>query len=117
VIGLYLMSSNFCRTAMESTTSLTNHDSKGLIAKTPDGNKPPPSPPPPIFILCDRCYWCATYFDNRRLPVDNNCPQCNANSSQLTSYLIASNESFTFNYNDKRGIEFEFKLGSKRSKQ
>jgi hypothetical protein len=101
---------------MESTTSLANHDSKGLIAKTPDGNKSSPSSPP-IFILCDRCYWCATYFDNRRLPLDNNCPQCNANSSQLTSYLIASNESFTFNYNDKRGIEFEFKLGSKRSKQ
>jgi hypothetical protein len=102
---------------MESTTSLTNHDSKGLIAKTPDGNKPPPSPPPPIFILCDRCYWCATYFDNRRLPLDNNCPQCYANSSQLTSFPIASNESFTVNYNDKRGVEFEFKPRSKRSRQ
>jgi hypothetical protein len=100
---------------MESTTSLTNHDSKSLIGKTPDGNKSSSSPP--IFILCDRCYWCATYFDNRRLPRDNKCLQCNANGSQLTSFPIASNESFTFNYNDKRGVEFEFKPRSKRSTQ
>ena len=97
---------------MESTTSLANRDSQSLIDKTPDCNR---SSPPPIFILCDRCYWCATYFNNRRLPMDSNCPQCNANSNQLTSFPIASNESFTFNYNDKRGIEFEFKPRSKRS--
>jgi hypothetical protein len=47
--------------------------------------------------------------------MDSNCPQCNANSNQLTSFPIALNESFTFNYNDKRGIEFEFKPRSKRS--
>jgi|SRR3954454_12821311 hypothetical protein len=99
---------------MESTTSLANRDSQSLIDKTPDCNRSSP-PPPPIFILCDRCYWCATYFNNRRLPMDSNCPQCNANSNQLTSFPIASNESFTFNYNDKRGIEFEFKPRSKRS--
>ena len=27
----------------------------------------------PIFILCDTCYWCATYFDKTRTPLDNNC--------------------------------------------
>ena len=98
---------------MENTTSLANPDSQRLIAKNPDGNKSSLSPP--IFILCDRCYWCATYFSNRRLPLANNCPQCNANSNQLTSFPIASNESFTFNYNHKRGIDFEFKPRSKRS--
>jgi hypothetical protein len=97
---------------MERTTSLANHDSQSLIAKTPDGNK---SSSPPIFILCDKCYWCATYFDNRRIPTDNNCPQCNANSNQLTSFPIASNESFTVNYNDKHGVELEFKPRRKGS--
>ena len=29
---------------------------------------------PPIFILCDLCYWCATYFDKTIIPVDNICP-------------------------------------------
>jgi hypothetical protein len=61
---------------------------------------------PPIFILCDKCYWCATYFDKTRIPIDNNCPQCNNN--ELTSFPIISNESFTFDYNDKGGVELEF---------
>jgi hypothetical protein len=40
---------------------------------------------------------------------NNNCPQCNANSNQLTSFPIAPKESFTFNYNEKRGVELEFR--------
>jgi len=61
-----------------------------------------------IFVLCDKCYWCATFFDNRKVPMDNNCPQCNANSSELSSLPIMPNESFTFGYNNKRGVEMEF---------
>ena len=86
--------------------SVSNYESR-LIAKTSDR---PVSSPSPIFILCDRCYWCATYFDKARTPIDNNCPQCNANNNNgLTSFPILSNESFTFDYNDKRGVELEFK--------
>jgi len=81
--------------------ALTNYEPQSLIAKTRDRS--------PIFILCDTCYWCATYFDKTRIPVDNNCPQCNANGNELTSFPIMSNESFTFNYNDKRGVELGFK--------
>ena len=91
----------------KETTSLINYDSSSLIAKTP--HRSSSSSSQPIFILCDSCYWCATYFDKTRVPSENACPQCNANNNQLTSFPIASNESFTFNYNDKRGIEFEFK--------
>ena len=29
--------------------------------------------------------------------------------NELTSFPIMSNESFTFDYNDKRGVELEFK--------
>jgi hypothetical protein len=94
---------------MEGTTSLINDDSQSLIANTRDGHYKPSSLP--IFILCDRCYWCAIYFSNARIPADNNCPQCNANCNQLTSFPIVSNESFTFNYNDKHGVEEkEFKF-------
>jgi hypothetical protein len=70
---------------------------------------------PPIFILCDACYWCATYFDKTRIPVDNICPRCNANNNELTSFPIVSNESFTFDSNDKRGVELEFKPRRKNS--
>jgi hypothetical protein len=54
--------------------SMTNHDSQSLISKTHGHIKSPPSIP--IFILCDACYWCATYFDKTRIPMDNICPEC-----------------------------------------
>jgi hypothetical protein len=63
------------------------------------------SSPPPVFILCDTCYWCATYFDKARIPMDNVCPRCTANNNELTSFPIMANESFTFDHNSKQGIE------------
>jgi predicted Zn-ribbon and HTH transcriptional regulator len=73
---------------MEGTTSLLSHDSQSSIAKTHTQIKSSP----PVFMLCDKCYWCATYFNNNRILVNNNCPQCNANSNELTSFPITSNE-------------------------
>jgi len=84
--------------------SLTNYEARSLIAKTHDRL----SPSPPIFILCDTCYWCATYFVKARIPGNSSCPQCNANNNELTSFPIMSNESFTFDHNDKLGTELEF---------
>ena len=90
---------------------ITNYESQSLIAKTNDISLPLPQP---IFILCDTCYWCATYFDKTRIPSNNNiCPQCKANNNELTSFPIMSNESFTFDYYGKRGIELEFRPRSK----
>ena len=86
---------------MEGTTSLIGDDFHSLIAKINAHIKSPT----PVFILCDRCYWCATYFNNARIPTSNNCPRCNANSNQLTSFPIALNEAFTFDYNDKWRVE------------
>ena len=97
----------------ELSKSTTNHDSQSLISKTRDNIQS--SSYPPIFVLCDACLWCATYFDKSRIPAENKCPQCNANNDELTSLPIASNESFTYSYNDRRGIELEFKPRSKRS--
>ena len=64
----------------------------------------------PVFVLCERCYWCATYLDTNRLLkeegiddnskiYDNNkiCPRCDSIDC-LSSLPILSNESFTFNY-------------------
>ena len=82
-----------------------------LISKKHDQS----SSSPPIFILCDSCYWCASYFDRSRIPVDNTCPQCGANDSELSSLPILSNEAFTFDHNDKRGVELEFKPRRKRA--
>ena len=70
----------------------------------------------PVFVLCERCYWCATYLDTNRLlkeeevDDDNNkvCPRCDAIDS-LSSLPIAANESFNFNYSVKRGIVLQFR--------
>ena len=88
-----------------TTSSLINHNSHNPLAKT----RIPIKSSTPVFILCDRCYWCATYFSNTRIPTDNICPQCNANNNELTSFPIASNESFLFGYSEKREVELEFK--------
>ena len=63
---------------------------------------------PPIFVLCDKCYWCATYLDKTRIPVDNSCPKCHTESTELSSLPIMYNESFTIGYSEKRGVELKF---------
>ena len=74
---------------MQGTTSLISNDFDSLIAKT----HAPTKSSMPVFVLCDKCYWCATYFGNTRIiALNNNCPQCNANSNELTSFPIAPNE-------------------------
>lgn len=90
---------------LKETVNGTNSESRTLIAKTSSS-----TPLPSIFVLCDKCYWCATYLDKSKLPLDNNCLGCNSNNNELTSFPILPNESLTFNYNDKRGVELQFKL-------
>ena len=92
---------------MKSTTSLINDDSQSLVCNAHDVHAHPSAPP--VFVLCDRCYRCATYFSNARMPTDNICPLCNSNNNELTSFPVAPNESFTYNYNEKRRVELEFK--------
>ena len=69
---------------------MTDLDSQSLISKAQDHIKSPPSIP--IFILCDACYWCATYVDKTRIPIDNVCPQCGSDNSELASLPIMSDE-------------------------
>ncbi|HEX2014640.1 MAG TPA: hypothetical protein VLA68_05365 [Nitrososphaera sp.] len=59
---------------------------------------------PSIFLLCESCFWCATYLDKTRL-VDK-CPVCS--TSILSSFPIMPDESFTFSYDMKHGIELDF---------
>ena len=59
------------------------------------------------FVLCDICYWCSTCLDKTRLPIDNKCPECYTTAT-LSSFPIMPNESFTFDYDEKRGVELKF---------
>ena len=90
---------------VNATNYVNKSEYETLIAKTSSFTLLPS-----IFVLCDKCYWCATYLDKSKLPLDNNCLGCNSNNNELTSFPILPNESLTFNYNDKRGVELQFKL-------
>ena len=68
---------------------------------------------PSIFILCETCYWCATYLDKTKLPKDK-CPKCL--DSILSSFPIMPDESFTFDYTEKRGVQLEFGRRNKKTK-
>lgn len=94
---------------MVNSTNFTDKYESQSLAKT-TGFTPIQS----IFVLCDRCYWCATYLDKNRLPSYNNCLECNSNNNELTSFPILPNESLIFDYNDKRGVELRFKLRQSR---
>jgi predicted Zn-ribbon and HTH transcriptional regulator len=85
----------------KSITNYEKYEYESFIAKTLNCSIPS------IFVLCEKCYWCATYLDKTRIPMDNKCPECNS-TDQLSSLVIMSNESFIFNYNDIRGVELKF---------
>ena len=57
------------------------------------------------FVICNSCYWCASYFS-----VNNSCVlNCHACSSPDTELiLIRIDESFRTDYSRTRRIELEF---------
>ena len=61
------------------------------------------------FVICNSCYWCASYFsidDLESLSQVLRCHLCNSHNTELIP--ISSNESFRINYNVTRGMEMEF---------
>lgn len=59
---------------------------------------------PREFLICDFCFWAASATSMRRHDVVT-CPQCNAMVSRIP---LTENESFTFNYDERRGVELDF---------
>jgi hypothetical protein len=65
------------------------------------------------FMICNYCYWCASYFgidDLESLSGSSshvlNCPICNSHNTELMP--IATDESFRIEYSLTRGMEIEF---------
>jgi len=91
-----------------NVSELMSENQSQLYGRIDDNNR---SSSPPIFVLCDSCYWSATYFYKNRIPMGN-CPQCNNyknNNGRLTTFPVMSDELFIFRHNDKSGVELEFK--------
>lgn len=65
---------------------------------------PKPEAVPSIFMLCDTCFWCATYLEKGK--VADKCPKCFA--ALLSSFPIMPDEAFTFSCDPKHGVELDF---------
>lgn len=64
------------------------------------------------FVICNSCYWCATYFrfdiSLSSLPSSSPlaCHTCSLRNTELIP--ISTDESFRIKYNSTRGMEVEF---------
>jgi hypothetical protein len=65
------------------------------------------------FVICNSCYWCASYFgidDLESLSASSlhvlDCPICKSHNTELMP--IATDESFRIEYSLTRGMEIEF---------
>jgi hypothetical protein len=65
------------------------------------------------FVICNSCYWCATYFgidDLESLSTSSSrvldCHLCNSHNTDLIP--ISTDESFRIQYSLTRGMELEF---------
>ena len=65
------------------------------------------------FVICNSCYWCASYFgidDLESLSGSSShvldCHVCNSHNTELMP--IATDESFRIEYSLTRGMELEF---------
>jgi ssDNA-binding Zn-finger/Zn-ribbon topoisomerase 1 len=61
------------------------------------------------FVICNSCYWCASYLcidglDSSKQVIG--CPLCN--SHDIEQIPISSNESFRIEYNVARDMDMEF---------
>jgi hypothetical protein len=57
------------------------------------------------FLICESCFWCASYLNNYRKVVTN-CPICG--SKKIEFMPISHNEVYTFNHDPKRGVTLGF---------
>ena len=69
------------------------------------------------FVICNSCYWCASYFgidDLESLSGSSShvlyCHVCNSHNTELMP--IATDESFRIEYRKTKGMEMEFYRGN-----
>jgi hypothetical protein len=60
------------------------------------------------FVICNACYWCASYFGIDDLESSHvlDCQACNSRNTELMP--ISADESFRIEHSMTRGMELEF---------
>ena len=59
------------------------------------------------FVLCEVCYWSATFFNIKKNPVVK-CPYCD--STRIDPIPMSHNEVCKFGYDPIRGVTMEFSI-------
>ena len=96
---------------MNGTTESSTPSTSNVLAST--NNETNRRAKEAIFVLCDNCYWAATFIDKSRLDaIENGCILCE--ESLVSSFPILDNESFTLEITERRGVEMNF--GARRKK-
>ena len=61
------------------------------------------------FVICNSCFWCASYFSTDNIESSSQVLGCHVCKSYNTELIpIPSNESFRIDYNVTRGMQMEF---------
>ncbi|MPZ07223.1 MAG: hypothetical protein GEU26_12555 [Nitrososphaeraceae archaeon] len=91
---------------------------KKLSANTMKNNQILQSMDKIYFMICNSCYWCASYFgvdDLESLSTSSShvldCHVCNSHNTELIP--ISTDESFRIEYSATKGIEIEFYKSNK----
>jgi hypothetical protein len=58
-----------------------------------------------LFVICDDCFWVASAIDADKFDATS-CPLC---SKHISSAPLADNESYSYTYNERRGVEVDFR--------
>lgn len=98
------MSYNIGAPSRRSVTSVTRNQNTSITEKDSDYIKIPAHI---HFVLCEVCYWCATFFNINKNPVVR-CPYCD--SIRIDSIPISHNEVCKFGYDPIRGVTMEFSI-------
>jgi hypothetical protein len=61
------------------------------------------------FVICNSCYWCASYFGTNSLKSSSHILDCRACNSRNIEFIpVETDESLRIQYNHSRGMEIEF---------
>jgi hypothetical protein len=70
-------------------------------------NNPTEIPSQMHLVLCQTCYWCATFLNINKTPIFK-CAYCN--SIKLDSIPVSDNEICKFSYDPARGVTMAFSM-------
>ena len=65
------------------------------------------------FLLCNSCFWCASYLNLRRSFGVIECPSCKENT--IERMPLSANDVYSFDYNGVTGVMLEFSNFNKGS--